>query len=177
MLGVVLAFAVATVAFSAWKPGSSPAVVPQLESASKHLRLSQPNEGEALITLPNAKPGQRASGSTRLTVVGASAKVSVRAIHLRDVVGPNGGRLIASKQLWIDVRCATRPCGQAAFVYSGPLSQMGTQSLGTWPAGGQGPYRIRVWLPRGPSPTNATGNNLFQGSQAKFGLIWTATAA
>jgi hypothetical protein len=95
----------------------------------------------------------------------------------RDIPGPNGGKLIASRRLWIDVRCAGSRCPHKRVAYKGPLASMGKRSLGTWRAGAHRTYAVRVWLLRGGMPPTPTGgDNLYQRSSAKFGLLWTATA-
>jgi hypothetical protein len=172
---IFLALAVAALAFSSLgtPPGSAR---PKLELAGDKLRLTQTRAGQALIKLPNAKPGQVARGTTLVTVTGQRATVAIRASNLLDVPGANGGRLIASKRLWIDVRCAAKPCPASPVVYRGPLSDMRTRSVGTWRPGTARTYSVRVWLLRGGTPpTTTTGDNVFQGSRAKFGLQWTAT--
>ena len=175
-----LALAVAALAFSAWSPPSSSSPTqPRLALTSMRPQFAQTRAGKALITIPNAEPGQIAQGATTLTVSGAAASVTVRATNLRDVAGRNRGRLIASDRLWIDVRCALQgPCGRSPFVYRGPLRQMGIRSLGIWSAGTHRTYRVRVWLLRGSKPlSNTTGDNAFQGSRATFGLAWQAIGA
>jgi hypothetical protein len=172
----VIALAVALVAAAAWRsqPQAGP---PQLSLASKHLRLTQTNANKALIKMRNAKPGQVAKGKTRVTITGFRAAVKVRVKNPRDIPGPNGGRLIASRHLWIDVRCAGSPCPHNRVAYRGPLASMGTRSLGTWRPGAHRTYALRVWLLRGGMPrTRTTGDNRYQQSAAKFGLVWTATA-
>jgi hypothetical protein len=173
---ILFSLAVAAVAASAWK--SEPAASsPQLALTSQHLRLSQTRANQALIKLPNAKPGQVARGTTVMSVTGARAAVQVRLNNLRDLAGPNGGKLVASQRLWIDIRCAATPCPHSPVVYRGPMSLMGTRSMGTWPPGTRRTYAVRAWLLRGGQPpTNTSGDNIFQGSTAKFGLLWTATA-
>jgi hypothetical protein len=175
-IAALAALAVAAFA-SSWSPGLSPAE-PKLTLAGQQLRLTQSRANEALIKLPNAKPGQVAKGTTLVTVSGLRANVTIAAINLRDVPGSNGGKLIASRRLWIDVRCAGTPCPASPVGYRGPLSTMGTRSLGTWRPGTRRTYTVRAWLLRGGSPlSNTTGDNIFQGSQARFGLRWTATAS
>jgi hypothetical protein len=172
----VVALAVAIVAAAAWR--SQPkADVPQLSLASKHLRLTQTHANKALIKMSNAKPGQVAKGKTRVTITGSRAKVRVGVKKLRDIPGPNGGKLIASRHLRIDVRCARSPCPHKRVAYRGPLALMGTRSLGTWRPKAHRTYAVRVWLRRGRMPaTPTTGDNRYQHSTAKFGLLWTATA-
>jgi hypothetical protein len=54
---------------------------------------------------------------------------------------------------------------------------MGKRSLGTWRASAHRTYTVRAWLPRNGMPATPTsGDNLYQHSTAKFGLLWTATA-
>jgi hypothetical protein len=128
-----------------------------------------------LIKLPNAKPGQFAQGSTKLTVSGTRAAVVVRATDLTDVAGPNGGKLIASRKLRIAISCTGQPCPSTGRVYIGALSQMGTRSLGVWTPGTSRTYTVRVWIVRGRTPgSNRDGDNRFQGARARFGLVWTA---
>ena len=98
--------------------------------------------------------------------------------NLRDIPGPNGGKLIASQRLWIDVRCAGSPCPHNRVAYRGPLALMGTRSLGTWREGAHRDLlRARLAAARGMPPTTTTGDNLYQHSTATFGLVWTATAS
>jgi hypothetical protein len=176
-LAALAALAVAAIASSSWSPGLSP-TEPKLTLAGQQLRISQTRANQALIKLPNAKPGQVARGTTVVTVTGQRASVVIGAKNLVDVPGSNGGKLIASQRLWVDVRCAGTPCPASPAVYRGPLSTMGTRSLGVWRPGTHRTYSVRVWLLRGGSPSsNTTGDNVFQGSQAKFGLMWTATGA
>ena len=173
---IVVALTVAAVAFASWHPPRQ-SREPHLVFASNHLVLTQTSPNQALIRLPNARPGQMARGTTRLTVTGLRANLAVRAANLVDVAGANAGKLIASKRLWIDVRCVAHPCPRPPVAYRGPLADMGTRSLGSWPAGAPRTYLVRVWLVNGARPpSNTTGDNVFQGSQARFGLIWTATA-
>lgn len=120
---------------------------PQLNLASKQLRLVQTQANKALIKLSNAKPGQVARGTTLVTTTGTTANVTIRANNLVDLPGPNGGKLIASRRLWIDVRCVATPCPHNPAAYRGPLALMGM-----------------------------TGDNLYQHSTARFGLLWSATA-
>jgi hypothetical protein len=172
---VLFSLAVAAVAASAWKSKPS-AASPQLALDSHHLRLSQTRPNQALIKFPNAKPGEVARGTTVLSVTGTRATVQVRPNNLRDLPGPNGGKLVASRQLWIDIRCVDRPCPRPIVAYRGPLALMGTRSLGSWGPGVSYRYLVRVWLQRrGTPPTNVSGDNIFQGSAARFGLVWTVT--
>jgi len=173
---IALALAVAAAAFSTWDTAHD-AGAPRLTLAGDKVRLVQSRAGQALIKLPNAKPGQIARGSALVTMAGHQAGVAVGAQNLQDVAGINGGKLISSRHLWIDVRCTGLRCPSPPVAYRGPLSKMGTRSLGTWQPGTARRYNVRVWLLRGARPpTNTTGDNAFQGSQAKFGLMWTATA-
>jgi hypothetical protein len=178
LLMIGLALTVAAVAFASELPSAShPQGGPRLEFAPNQLRLAQTSPNQALIRLPKAKPGQIAKGSTRLTVISARAALTVKATNLTDTPGPNGGSLIASKRLWIAVSCTGQPCPGSGVAYQGPLSNMGTRSLGIWRAATSRTYTVRVWLLRGPTPlSNTTGDNVFQGSRARFGLVWTATA-
>lgn len=173
---ILVALAVAAVAAAAWR--SEPqAPSPQLNLASKQLRLVQTQANKALIKLSNAKPGQVAKGTTVVTTTGTTANVTIRANNLVDLPGPNGGKLIASRRLWIDVRCVASPCPRNPAAYKGPLALMGTRSLGTWRPGTHRTYDVRVWLLRGGMPpTTTTGDNLYQHSTARFGLLWSATA-
>jgi hypothetical protein len=176
LVAVVLALAIAAVAAAAWRSGPQ-ADSPQLSLTSNQLNLQQSEANKALIRLSNAKPGQVARGTTRVTTTGATATVQVRASNLRDLPGPNGGRLIASRRLWIDVRCVATPCPPNPAAYKGPLALMGTRSLGTWRPGTHRTYAVRVWLLRGGMPPSMiSGDNLYQRSTARFGLVWTATA-
>lgn len=174
---ILFSLAVAAVAASAWKSEPS-AASPQLALTSKHLKLSQTRANQALIKLPNAKPGQVSKGITIMRVTGARSSVQVRLNNLRDFPGPNGGKLVASRHLWIDIRCPASSCPGSQVAYRGPMSQMGTRSLGIWQPGTSRTYVVRVWLLRSRQPsTNASGDNMFQGSTARFGLVWTATGA
>ena len=128
--------------------------------------------------MPNAKPGEVVKGTNRVTITGSRATVQVGVKNPRDIPGPNGGKLIASQRLWIDVRCAGSPCPHNRVAYRGPLALMGTRSLGTWREGAHRAYSVRVWLlRRGMPPSTTTGDNLYQHSTATFGLVWTATAS
>jgi hypothetical protein len=127
--------------------------------------------------MSNAKPGRVAKGKTRVRVRGSRAKVRLGVKNARDIPGPNGGKLIASRRLWIKVKCAKSPCPRHRVAYKGPLASMGKRGLGTWRAGAHRTYAVRVWLRRGGTPpTPTSGDNLYQHSTAKFGLLWTATA-
>jgi hypothetical protein len=174
---ILAALAVAAVAAAGWRsaPQADP---PHLSLASKQMRVLQTQANKALIRIPNAKPGQAAQGSTMVTLAGQRATMRLRLNNVRDHPGPNGGNLVASKRLWIDVRCVAVPCPPSRVVYRGPMSDIGTRSLGTWQPGTHHTYAVRVWLRPGPTPpTNHTGDNAFQGSWARFGLVWTATAS
>jgi hypothetical protein len=174
-LTAALAAGVAAFAIAAWEPTDRSGSRPRLELTSKRLRIAQTAANHALIRLRNAKPGERAEGTTTVWVRGTQAEVSVRVANPQDRPGRNGGKLIASGRLWIDIRCGHPPCGWQP--YRGPMSQMGTYSLGTWRAGQHRTYRIRVWFRRTGRPrSNKAGDNAFQGSRATFGLVWSATA-
>jgi hypothetical protein len=176
LVATVIALAVVVVAATAWRTQPR-ADSPQLSLASKRLRLKQTHANKALIKMSNARPGQVAKGKTRVTIKGSRAKVRVGVRNARDIPGPNGGELIASRRLWINVRCARSPCPRHPVAYKGPLASIGKRSLGTWRAGAHRTYAIRVWLPRGGMPpTPTSGDNRYQHSTAKFGLLWTATA-
>jgi hypothetical protein len=175
LTAIILALGIAAAAFAAWRPVTDEQG-PQLELAPNRLHFAQTRANQALIKLPNAKPGQIAQGSTRMTVTGARAAVTAAATNLRDTAGPNGGKLITSGKLRIAVRCTGQACGGTGAVYKGPLSQMHTRRLGTWAPGTSRTYNVRVWMQRGTRPpSNTTGDNRFQGSRARFGLVWTAT--
>jgi hypothetical protein len=173
---ILVALAIAAAAAAAWR--SEPqAPSPQQNLAAKQLRLVQTQANKALIRLSNAKPGQVARGTTVVTTTGTTANVTIGANKLLDLPGPNGGKLIASRRLWIDVRCVASPCPHNPAAFKGPLALMGTRSLGTWRPGTHRTYSVRVWLRRGGMPpTTRTGDNLYQHSTARFGLLWTATA-
>jgi len=173
---ILVALAIAAAAAAAWR--SEPdAASPQLSLASKQLRLRQTQAHKALVKVPNAKPGEVAKGTTRVTITGSRATVQVGVKNPRDIPGPNGGKLIASQRLWIDIRCAGAPCPHNRVAYRGSLASMGTRSVGTWRDGAHRNYSVRVWLRRGGMPpTTRTGDNLYQHSTARFGLLWTATA-
>ena len=71
---ILVALAVAAVATAGWR--SEPdAASPQLSLASKQLRLTQTQAHKALIKMPDAKPGQVAKGTTRVTITGSRATV------------------------------------------------------------------------------------------------------
>ena len=176
LLAILVALALAAVAAAGWRsqPQADP---PSLSLASKQLHLVQTQANKALIKMFNARPGQVARGTTLVTTTGTTATVQVGVNNLRDIAGPNGGKLIASRRLWIDIRCVATPCPRNPVAYKGPLALMGTRSLGTWRPGTHRTYSVRVWLLRGGMPpTTTTGDNLYQHSTAKFGLLWTATA-
>ena len=176
LAAIGVALTVAAFGFASWHPATR-AKSPTLTLAANQLRLTQTKTNQALIRLPNAKPGRIAKGSTRLSVTGARARVTFAATNLRDVAGPNGGRLIASNKLRIAVSCTGSPCPGSGVAYQGPLSKMGRRSLGTWAAGTRRTYTVRVWIMRGATPqSNTAGDNAFQGSRARFGLLWTASA-
>jgi hypothetical protein len=171
---IVLALAVAAVAFAAWRPATHEQGT-RLELVGHKLQFSQTRANQALVKVPNAKPGQISIGSTRLTVSGAPAVVTAGVTNLQDVPGRNGGRLITSGKLRIAVSCTGNPCPGTGAAYIGPLNRMGTRNLGRWAAGTSRTYSVRVWIKRGAKPpSNTTGDNAFQGSRAKFGLLWTA---
>jgi hypothetical protein len=173
---IVVALAVAAFAFSGWRT-TKRSGVPRLGFTSHNMQLSQTQPDQALIRLPNAKPGQVARGSTQLSVTGARASVLAGATNLQETPGANGGSLIASNRLWIAVSCTGGTCPANGPAYIGPLKNMGTRSLGIWPPGTHRTYTVRVWLRRGQTPpSTTTGDNAFQGSRAKFGLLWSATA-
>jgi hypothetical protein len=176
LVATVIALALLVGAATAWR--SQPhADQPQLSLASKRLRLTQTHANKALIKMSNAKPGQVANGKTRVRIKGSRAKVRVGIKKPRDIPGPNGGKLIASRHLWIKVRCTKSPCPRHPVAYKGPLASMGKRGLGTWRAGTHRTYAVRVWLRRGGTPSTPTsGDNRYQHSIAKFGLLWTATA-
>jgi hypothetical protein len=169
LAAIVLALTVAAIAFAAWQPATNEHG-PRLELAGQTLKLSQTKANQALIKLGNAKPGQIATGSARLTVTGAPALMTVGIRSLRDVPGRNGGKLR------IAVSCTGHPCPGTGVAYIGPVNQMGTRTLGRWPAGTSRTYTVRVWMQRsGVPPSNTTGDNLFKRSRAEFGLLWRAT--
>lgn len=173
---LVVALAIVAAAAAAWRsePQAPP---PQLNLASRQLRLVQTQANKALIKLSNAKPGRVARGTTLVTTTGTTANVTIGANKLLDLPGPRGGKLIASRRLWIDVRCVATPCPHNPAAYKGPLALMGTRSLGTWRPGTARTYSVRVWLLRGGIPPTArTRDNLYQHSTARFRLLWTATA-
>jgi hypothetical protein len=174
-ISALVVIVITAVAAAGWR--SEPqAESPQLNLASNRLHLVQTLPNQALIKMPNAKPGQVARGTTLLTTTGTTATVTVRANNLLDLPGPNGGKLIASRRLWVDIRCVATPCPHNPAAYKGPLALMGTRSLGTWRPGTHRTYSVRVWLLRGGMPpTTSNGDNLYQHSTAKFGLVWTAT--
>jgi hypothetical protein len=180
VLGLVIglvALAVAAAAASPWRSNPS-APSPQLSLASNTLHIAQTQANRALIKMTNARPGEVARGTTLMTITGATANVTVRTTNPRDIPGPNGGRLIASRRLWIDVRCVAAPCPHNPVVYKGPLALMGTRNIGIWRAATHRTYSVRVWLLRGGMPpTTTSGDNRYQHSTAKFGLLWSATAA
>jgi len=173
---VVLALAVAAAAAVSGLRTEKVSGTPKLSLAGSQLRFTQTRANQALIRLPNAKPGQVAKGLTRISVSGVRASVALTVQNLREVAGANGGRLIASKRLWIDVRCVGTPCPRAPVAYQGPLGDMGSRSVGSWAPGTVRTYAVRAWLLRGGIPlSGATGDNVFQGSRARFGLVWSAT--
>jgi hypothetical protein len=179
VIAILFALAVAAFASSSWKSEGEPTASsgPRLDLAGQQLRFAQTRANQTLIRLPNAKPGQIARGTTTVSVTGARANLSIAVNNLSDIAGPNGGKLVASRRLWIDVRCVAKPCPRSPVGYRGPLALMGTQSLGRWAPGTVRTYSVRVWLLRGGMPPSSiSGDNLFQGSRARFGLLWRATA-
>jgi hypothetical protein len=174
---IAIALGIAAVAAAAWR--SQPqAGSPSLSLSSKQLQLAQTAANQALIKMFNARPGQVARGTTLVTTTGATATLQVRASNVRDIPGPNGGKLVANRRLWIDIRCVATPCPHDPVAYKGPLALMGTRSLGIWRPGTHRTYAVRVWLLRGGMPsTTSTGDNLYQHSTAKFGIVWTATGS
>jgi hypothetical protein len=173
LAAIGLALVVAAAAFASW-PTDAGSGGPRLELSSSQFRFGQSAAGRALVDLSNAKPGQVAGATTRLTLTGARATVSLRAVNRRDFAGPSGGKLITSGRLWIMVRCLSPACAASDMAYRGPLSEMRNLSLGTWRRGAQRTYSVRVWLLRSRK-WSTTDDNVFQGSRARFGLIWTAT--
>lgn len=76
LVTILVALAIAAVAAAGWR--SEPqAASPQLNIASKQLRLVQTQANKALIKLSNAKPGRVARGTTLVTTTGTTANVTI----------------------------------------------------------------------------------------------------
>ena len=114
-----------------------------------------------------------AKGTTRVTITGSRATVQVGVKNPCDIPGPNGGKLIASQRLWIDVRCAGSPCPHNRCRLQGATGVDGNpQSRHVARGGPSRLLRARLAAAQGDAAEHDYGDNLYQHSTATFGLVW-----
>jgi hypothetical protein len=144
------------------------------------LWIHDSKRGRLVLASDQLAPGAAVRGEVRLHTAGSErARLSVRAVGMRDSPGPNGGRL--SRALWLRVKRSRSPGdptdGEPETIYAGPLASFGTLRLGSWRPGERREFEFRVRFPDGGRPTSPSGgDNSYQGSRTRFRLVWRATA-
>jgi hypothetical protein len=145
-------------------------------AAQGNLSVANSKSAAAIFRAGNIAPGDTVSGTVRLANRGTLAgDLNLRQQDLRDLPGPNGGRLSQALRLAVDD--VTRP-GSATPVYAGTLAALGDRPLGRFAPGESRTYRFTAQLPdRGDPPSLTGGDNAFAGSSVSVRYIWRTTAA
>jgi hypothetical protein len=172
----VLAVVIATAPPSEPEGSASPLLV---GSAEGDLRLKNSKRGEPVLSGRNLAPGDVSRGKMRIRNAGSEEARVRLLIGLRDYPGPNGGLLSRALRLRVKVAPPRRDPGHrsASVIYDGRLAAVGALGLGSWRPGKIRQFRFRVRFPDRGRPRSPTrGSNAFQGSRARFRLVWRATA-
>lgn len=139
--------------------GTREAASPGIELVQGELSLQSSLEGQPLFTADNVGPGDSASGTVTLSNVGTlTGSLSLAAGGVSDT----GGALSGQLQLRVEDLSAGR------LVWSGPLTGMGSLSLGTLGPGAARVYRLTASLP-------ASATSAVAGSETTVSYTWTAT--
>ncbi len=137
--------------------GSYAGAGPRVELVAGSLALQNSHEGEAVFSADDIGPGHSASGTVTLSNTGTlPGTLSLTQSE------PTGGPL--AQQLQLVVRDLTG----GTTVYSGPLTGMGTRSLGTLGAGTARVYEFTASLP-------ASAGDAGQGDSTTVSYTWIAT--
>jgi hypothetical protein len=130
--------------------------------------------GAAILTASLMRPGDTASGTVDIQNTGSlsgnfslaktvSAETAGFASKLTVVITDNG-----------DPSCVVA-CPGPVGVYSGTIAAMGSQALGSFPAGATHRYSFVVTFPNTGAP-GAGADNAYQGATATVLYTWTATS-
>lgn len=133
-------------------------------------------DGQSILTASKMVPGSSTTGTVVITNTGdVPGTFSLSKSNLTDTPGPNGGQL--SGKLDLVVQDVTVPASPVA-VYSGKLSAMPTQALGTFTAGQAKTFRFTATFPDGGVPASATtGDNAFKLSKTSVQFDWRSVSA
>jgi hypothetical protein len=121
----------------------------------------------AILTASNLKPaGPTQSGEVLMSNTGSLAgAITLKTVNLVDSTPAMAANLdLTIEDCGTDLDCAV---GTSTTTYSGKLSAMPTQALGTWAAAAQHRYKFTVGL------DGAAGNTL-QGKTTSVGFQWDA---
>ena len=133
-------------------------------SSTGAVKVLNSRNGQAILNATNMKPGSSASGTVTIANTGGSSGAfALEPTDLVNAAGPRGGRL--AQRLRLEVR----DLGSSEVVYSGSLTGLSSQDLGTWQAGETHTYAFDVTLTGFP----AVGDDL-QGATARVSFRWAA---
>jgi hypothetical protein len=164
-LGTRIAAALAALGLTtaAWLAGDGAGARAAVGQATGPLVATAPGDA-ALLVARNLAPGDARSGEVTVTNAGdASGPFALSAADLADAGAPLSGVL----ELAVDDVTAGRP------VYAGPLTGLGTVTLGTLAQGEAHRYRFTVLFPGGrPDAVD----DAYQGASTTVTFVWSATA-
>jgi hypothetical protein len=151
-------------AAGAWLAGDGAGARAAVGQATGPLVATAPGDA-ALLVARNLAPGDARSGEVTVTNAGdASGAFALNAADLADAGAPLSGVL----ELAVDDVTAGRP------VYAGPLTGLGTVTLGMLAQGEAHRYRFTVLFPGGrPDAVE----NAYQGASTTVTFVWSATGA
>jgi Ca2+-binding RTX toxin-like protein len=131
--------------------------------AEGNLAVTNSENGSAILTAGNMRPGDTATGAVTIRNAGSiPAYLTLSDSDLVEAPSPNGGRL--SERLNLRVQDAT--AGRVpATVFEGKMFSLGHKKLGTLSVADSRTYRFAVTLPDGGAPrSDAAGDNQYAGS-------------
>ena len=130
--------------------------------------------GAAILTASLMRPGDTASGTVDIQNTGSlSGNFSLAKTVSAETAGFASKLTVAITDLG-DPSCVVA-CPGPVGVYSGTISAMGSQALGSFPAGATHRYSFLVTFPNTGAP-GAGADNAYQGATATVLYIWTATS-
>jgi hypothetical protein len=149
--GLVVVFSFSLFSSSSANPGNL--------VSSGIMSLNNSADGKAILTAEGLLPGESGAGTVTITNVGESeGTFTLTASNLLDDPVDPG----LSEVMTLDVTDGT------TSVYTGPLSGISTENLGTWEAGETHTYTFTVTF-------DVASGNEYQGAQTTLDFTWSAS--
>jgi hypothetical protein len=132
--------------------------------------------GAAILTAPLMRPGDTANGTVDIQNTGSlSGNFSLAKTATDGLTTPSFSSKLTIVITDTGDPACTGTCPAPVVVYSGTIAAMGTQALGSFPAGATHRYSFVVTFPNTGAP-GAGADNAYQGATTSVLYTWTATS-